>query len=389
MTVDPTQGTSLNDKEYDKFINCGTRKSAVRVTDTTVATNVLAVTGETVTLAAGAIGTTGVTYVDKAPVYNSTYTHVGEVGDTTFAWVTGTVLPQASEVKYNLNQTDTVQLAALTNGQWAMDYDTGRIRYCKASTGTSDTCNYGTRQLNVDITGVEDLEIGAVEIKDSDSDVRVEVHAPNGVAYGTGMTTMPARYMSTIPTITDTFSTPLLVASKGQLLANIYDGTSQLVLGTGTVKTVPCAINDGSTTATVTSGTIKALNTAITDGTTTGIIKAGNSFATTDVALGVADANVLAAITTPTTLTGGNTVSNTSGTAVALGTTLATKTIFIRAKSGNTNNVYVGSSAVHKTTSQQIILAANDSVTLNVSNRLTVYFDVDTNGEGVDYMCMS
>ena len=43
---------------------------------------------------------------------------------------------------------------------------------------------------------------------------------------------------------------------------------------------------------------------------------------------------------------------------------------------------------VDKTTSQQVILAAGDSITLDIANRLTVYVDADTNGEWVDYLCV-
>lgn len=91
----------------------------------------------------------------------------------------------------------------------------------------------------------------------------------------------------------------------------------------------------------------------------------------------------------PTTLTGGSKTVTTSGTALALGTTLATKSIYIRAKSANTGNIFVGDSAVDAVTSQQIILTANDSMTLDIADRATVFVDCSVNGEGVDYVCMS
>ena len=91
----------------------------------------------------------------------------------------------------------------------------------------------------------------------------------------------------------------------------------------------------------------------------------------------------------PSTLTGGEKVVTTGGTAEALGNSLATKSIYIRAKSGNTNDVYIGDSTVDKTTNQQIILSANDSITLDIANRTTVYVDATTDGEGVDYLAMS
>ena len=99
--------------------------------------------------------------------------------------------------------------------------------------------------------------------------------------------------------------------------------------------------------------------------------------------------SVTATIGVPTVLTGGTKAVTTSGTGLALGATLATKSIYIRAKLANTGNVYVGDSAVDASTSQQIVLAAGDSVTIDIADRATVYVDAAVNGEGVDYLCMS
>ena len=161
-----------------------------------------------------------------------------------------------------------------------------------------------------------DIEIGGVELKDGATDNRAEIKAPNTTAVGMGLHIAPARYMATPPTLTDTFSTPLLTDSTGNLKIN----------------------------------------------------------STADV---------------PTTLTGGSKTVAISGTAEALGASLATKSIYIRAKGANTGNVYVGDSSVDAVTSQQIILAANDSVTIDISNRATVYVDVAVGTEGVDYLCSS
>ena len=91
----------------------------------------------------------------------------------------------------------------------------------------------------------------------------------------------------------------------------------------------------------------------------------------------------------PTALTGGNKTVAVPGTAEALGASLAAKSIYIRAKSTNTTDVYVGDSAVDKDTSQQIILSANDSITIDIANRATVYVDAVTAAEGVDYLVMA
>jgi len=98
---------------------------------------------------------------------------------------------------------------------------------------------------------------------------------------------------------------------------------------------------------------------------------------------------ISAAVATPTTLTGGSKTVAAAGTAEALGSSLATKSIYIRAKAGNTSFVCVGDSTVDESTNQQIVLYANDAVTLEIANRATVYVDADVNGEGVDYLCAS
>ena len=92
---------------------------------------------------------------------------------------------------------------------------------------------------------------------------------------------------------------------------------------------------------------------------------------------------------TATVLTGGDKTVTTAGTAEALGTTLTTKSIYIRAKLANTNPVFVGDSAVDKTSSQQIVLYAGEDLTIDIADRATVYVDVTTNSEGVDYLCTS
>jgi len=71
-----------------------------------------------------------------------------------------------TEVAYKSAQFDVDQLAALSNGEFAIDYDTGRIRYCKATTGTSDTCNYTSRQMNIEITAGGNVTIGDVKVTD-------------------------------------------------------------------------------------------------------------------------------------------------------------------------------------------------------------------------------
>lgn len=90
--------------------------------------------------------------------------------------------------------------------------------------------------------------------------------------------------------------------------------------------------------------------------------------------------------------TGASKTVSATGTAVAL---VATSTpvymLYVRAKTGNTQNIYLGDSAVDKTTSQQVILAAGDAITITPphGNRIYMndfYIDADVNGEGVDIL---
>lgn len=152
--------TSTASKEQLKFRRVGgyhrhhnQELVATMVDDISTASNKLAITAETVNFTAGAAGTTGTVTLDKAPVYNADGGKVGRKGDTSFAWVTGTILIAGQEKDYDDSLTDAANIALLTvNGDWILDYLTGRLFYNKATAGTSDTCNYTTRQINVEVT---------------------------------------------------------------------------------------------------------------------------------------------------------------------------------------------------------------------------------------------
>ena len=176
----------------EAYTDIGDRKTAQRVSDATISTNKLSITAEAVSLSAGAAGTTGVVGLDKASIYDSTGTRLGKVGDTSFSWVTGTVL--TTEIIYRVDLTDTEQFALMSNGEYAIDYDLGRIRYKKATTGTSDTCNYTTRQLNAELTaGTTSLVVGTVEIK-ADAAQAYGLDATCQDDYATILTTTAERH---------------------------------------------------------------------------------------------------------------------------------------------------------------------------------------------------
>jgi hypothetical protein len=167
-------------KIFSAFRQIGTGLFAVMTNDVSMASNKLAISAESVSFSAGAAGTTGVVTLDKAPVYDNSGARVGSFGDTSFSWVTGTIL--TTEVRLNLveYQTDTEFLATLSNGQFAIDYVLGKIYYCKATNGTSDTCNYTTRQLNVEVTAAG---VGAdVNVKQVGGTTIVADHAAAGAS---------------------------------------------------------------------------------------------------------------------------------------------------------------------------------------------------------------
>jgi sporulation protein YlmC with PRC-barrel domain len=145
--------------EYSKFVEVGPKHSAVLTNDITMASNMLQISAVAVAFTAGAAGTTGVVGLDAAPVYDSTGTKIGDVDDTSFAFVTGTILTTEVAIDNSLSQT--AFLASLSQGEYAIDYVLGKIYYNKATAGTADTANYKTRQLNVDITTITAPPMGA------------------------------------------------------------------------------------------------------------------------------------------------------------------------------------------------------------------------------------
>ena len=172
------------------------------------------------------------------------------------------------------------------------------------------------------------------------------------------------------------------------LFAKLTDGTTGVGVTSSGKLMVDAEVTlvdytDKSTEFTLASSKGLALMGVATSGTvTSGDIAAIRI--TTDRNLGVdTTSNV------PTSLLGGEKTNSGTGAPEALGASLVTKSIYIRAKSANTSFVCVGDSLVHSGTSQQIKLDSNDSVTLDISNRATVYVAVNVANEGVDYLTMS
>jgi hypothetical protein len=71
---------------------------------------------------------------------------------------------------------------------------------------------------------------------------------------------------------------------------------------------------------------------------------------------------------------------------VALASSQAVKSVTIKAKFGNSGNIYVGGNPV--TSSTGLILQPGEAVSLDIANLATVFIDSDNNGEGVSYIAV-
>jgi len=238
------------------------------------------ITAETIAITAGIAGVMVECQFASFPIRNSLGGEIGGFGDTSIA-LTSTAFD--TEVAYDTADAD------LENGEFWIDYLSGKLRGKKKDASTSMTSDYKIAMFNI---SVDDIEVTASQ--------NVEELGGNTIDLGAG---------------------------------TVDVGTQRMTLAS--------------------------------------------------------DDPVVAGVAIPTTLTSGNKTVTTSGTAEALGTTLVAKSIYIRAKSGNTNDIFIGDSTVDATTNKGIILAANDSINISIADRATVYVDVTTNGEGVDYLVMS
>lgn len=96
----------------------------------------------------------------------------------------------------------------------------------------------------------------------------------------------------------------------------------------------------------------------------------GETVATTEVA--------------PTTIYNGQNTVAAAGTAEALASSQAVKSVTIKALSGNTGDIYVGNSDVDNTNG--FVLSPGDTISMDIANLATVYIDSATNGDGVSYI---
>lgn len=147
------------------------------VENSKVTTVVTDVSGETITLVIAstnanssgeAAGTVVYARTAKSGVLNSSKTHVGSSLDSSFAFVTGTVLTTQVEWPWaiweNIEDDDrAAKMAAvgatLSNGQFCLQHRSGLLVGKKATTANSDTANYSYRSEAVSVAGGGDASL--------------------------------------------------------------------------------------------------------------------------------------------------------------------------------------------------------------------------------------
>lgn len=96
---------------------------------------------------------------------------------------------------------------------------------------------------------------------------------------------------------------------------------------------------------------------------------------------------VTANIAPPTNIGNGQKTVALAGTAEVLAASTTCKSITIKALVGNSGDVYVGSSSV--TSANGFVLAAGDTVSLDIDNLADIYLDTSSDGDGVSYIYVS
>lgn len=88
-------------------------------------------------------------------------------------------------------------------------------------------------------------------------------------------------------------------------------------------------------------------------------------------------------VSAPTTIGDGSKTVTTAGTRVTLGTGVC-RYVIITANASNTNNIYVGGSAVAAGRGRPLVALQSEKIDINDLSK--VYIDADTNGEGVSFV---
>jgi len=219
--------------------------------------NVLPIAGEAVSFTAGAAGTTGIIAVDKRPILNADHGLLGSLSDTSFEFVTGTVL--TTEESYNVNLTDTAQLAELDEGDYRIDYLNSRIFYCKDTAGTTDTCNYSTLQVSTELIAAATTASTIVDGGDVTQGSKADARS----------------------TATDTTAITIMQVLK-EISYMSQNPASQAVTGTFYPVTQPVSEAAPASRAVTNAGTFAAQATIVDGGSVTLGAKADDKVTTTD-----------------------------------------------------------------------------------------------------------
>ena len=195
----------------EKFSFTGSGQATVqRTNDISQATKIETVTGETLTLAAGAAGTTGKVSTTYGPITDSLGRKLGYFNTSTDSDTSVSITHLAlagTEVRFDEYLTDTELYALLDNGDYAIDYTNAIIYYKKGTADTAGTINYKYTSQEIDLSG-STITIGAVDAKGvynateptlSDGDKAQLQLNENGelkVTGGAGASSVSAEYIS-------------------------------------------------------------------------------------------------------------------------------------------------------------------------------------------------
>lgn len=112
------------------------------VRNTLISSEPQTITSESVAIAAGAAGTVKDFYIANRPILSSNADDVGGAGDSSLTFATGVF-----DVEVAFGTAD----ADLSNGEYYINYLTGKGRGKKKTTGTSESATYKVLMQNVDI----------------------------------------------------------------------------------------------------------------------------------------------------------------------------------------------------------------------------------------------
>lgn len=151
----------IKNDNYEEMADFG--KNAQLVKDVNTSFEVKSISAESISISAGAAGTTGVC----APKYRGTILNAagimaGKVGDTSVT-INSTALTK--EVAYNDSLTTTAMFASMANGDFAINYYTGEIYYKKEDASVSFTMDYKIPLLvsgvSIATLQVDDIDVSA------------------------------------------------------------------------------------------------------------------------------------------------------------------------------------------------------------------------------------